>query len=118
MIHAITNVVEGEHMSTANPLTANRDIQRTANLTTLNKALDSPVKVKSSFAVYSDDVVEISQLGLEKQQKAQQIETSRHIDDIANEVIRVSSTIGKSRSSGRLTQNQAVELYNKIASLL
>jgi hypothetical protein len=105
-------------MSTAYPLTASSDIQRAASFATANKTKDTRVQDKSSFGVYTDDVVVISKLGLEKQQKSQQIETSRNIDDIANEVIRVSSTIGKSRSAGRLTQNQAVELYNKIASLL
>ncbi len=105
-------------MSTAFPLTASSDIQRGDRFSLFNQNNTTSKQEKTLFGVYTDDIVEISKLGLEKQQKAKQIETSKEIDDIANEVIRISSTIGKSRSAGSLTQSQAVKLYNKIASLL
>jgi hypothetical protein len=63
-------------------------------------------------------MVEISQLGLEKQQKETQMEVSSEIKDIANEVISVNSTIGRTQSIGNLTNSQATDLYSKIASLL
>ena len=103
-------------MSVSNPLTASSDIARSlvfnGNTTTQEKPL------KPDLGVFSKDIVEISQLGLAKQQKETLIEASREIEDIANEVIRVSSTIGRARSIGNLTNSQAANLYSKIASLL
>ena len=103
-------------MSVANPLTATSDIQRSF---TPKEAL--PIKekpLKPDYGVFSDDIVKISKLGIEKQQKETQTEAVREIEDIANEVIRVNTTIGRARSVGNLTNSQATQLYNKIASLL
>lgn len=103
-------------MSIANPLTVSSIIQPIAT-----QKLEETSKVKPlrpDFGVYAKDIVEISELGLEKQQKEIQIEASRSIEDIANEVIKVSSTIGKAKISGNLTNNQAANLYNKISALL
>ena len=103
-------------MSVINPLTAGTDIARALSTTSTSPPKESPLK--PDFGSFAADVVNISLLGLEKQQKEVQVEASRKIEDIANEVIRISSTIGRARSIGNLTSNQASELYNKIANLL
>lgn len=103
-------------MSIATPLTASSDISRNLDLRIKITGKEKPLK--PDLGIFSTDVVEISRLGIEKQQKEIQIEASREIEDIANEVIRVSSTIGRARSVGNLTNNQATNLYNKIAALL
>jgi len=64
------------------------------------------------------DLVEISKLATEKQQQSVEIETSKQIKEIAIDVVNVSSTIGRARSSNNLTTSQATELYQKIAKLL
>ncbi|ALO34273.1 hypothetical protein CMT41_05665 [Colwellia sp. MT41] len=103
-------------MSIANPLTASSIIQRAAKPKITEEIKKNPLK--PDLGVYAKDVVNISKLGLEKQQKATQIEASRTIEDLANKVIRISSTIGRARSVGNLTNSQATSLYNKIAALL
>lgn len=103
-------------MSIANPLTASSDISRSFASTTAT--IEKAKPLKPDLGVFSSDVVEISRLGIEKQQKELQVEASREIEDIASEVIRISSTIGRARSVGHLTNSQATNLYNKIASLL
>jgi hypothetical protein len=102
-------------MSIANPLTASSVIQRTA-MPQSEQLKNTPLK--PDLGVYSQDIVEISKLGLAKQQKETQIEASNVIIDVENEVIRISSTIGKAKALGNLTNSQATELYNKIAKLL
>tara|TARA_R110001583_G_scaffold86759_2_gene226560 strand:+ start:6786 stop:7100 length:315 start_codon:yes stop_codon:yes gene_type:complete len=104
-------------MSIATPLTAGSEIQRSSAVSkTIAVVKEKPLK--PDLGAFSKDIVEISKLGLEKQQKESQIEASRKIEDIASEVIRISSTIGRARSIGNLTNSQATSLYNKIASLL
>lgn len=103
-------------MSIANPLTASSVIQLAFMPKSEGFSKEKPLK--PDLGVFESDVVKISLLGLEKQQKETQVEASRKIEDIANEVIRVSSTIGRARSVGNLTNSQATSLYNKIASLL
>ncbi|MCP5079993.1 MAG: hypothetical protein GY951_18350 [Psychromonas sp.] len=103
-------------MSIANPLTASSDIQRSYMPNTESLSTEKPLK--PDLGIFSKDVVEISKLGLEKQQKETQVEASRKIEDIASEVIRISSTIGRAQSVGNLTNSQATSLYNKIATLL
>jgi hypothetical protein len=103
-------------MSVSNPLTASSDISLSL---VFNRS--SPTKERAlqpDLGVFSQDIVEISQLGLEKQQKETQVEASRKIEDIANEVISVSSTIGRARSIGSLTHSQATTLYRKISALM
>ncbi len=103
-------------MSIANPLTASSVIPQASKILitegTKEKAL------KPDLAVFSQDVLEISTLGIEKLQKETQLAASKKIEDIANDVIRVSSTIGRAKFVGTLTNSQATNLYNKIASLL
>jgi hypothetical protein len=103
-------------MSIATQLTASSDIAQSfgSKIDVIGK--EKPVK--PDLGVFSTDVVEISRLGIEKQQKEIQVEASREIEGIANEVIRISSTIGRARSVGNLTNTQATNLYNKIATLL
>jgi len=103
-------------MSIANPLTAGSEIQRSYQLKASNSFEEKAVKL--SLGVFADDIVNISTLGQEKLQQETHIEATREIADIANEVIRVSSTIGRARSVGRLTNEQATALYSKIANLL
>lgn len=103
-------------MSIANPLTASSEITLNVSQNAINTTKDSPLK--PDLGVFSKDVVEISKLGLEKQQKETQVDASRKIEDIASEVVSISSTIGRARSVGNLTNSQATSLYNKIATLL
>jgi len=103
-------------MSVINPLTAGSDIARALSLKSTPPPKESPLKPK--LGNFATDVVKISSLGLEKQQKEVHLEASRKIEDIANEVIRISSTIGRAQSVGNLTRHQASELYSKIANFL
>ena len=103
-------------MSVINPLTASSDIASTLPQT--RRPSQSKSLLKPDLGDFAADVVKISQLGLAKQQKAAQIDATREIEDIANKVIRISSTIGRARSVGNLTNHQASELYSKIAALL
>jgi len=103
-------------MSIANPLTASSEIQVAFIGKTEGRAKEIPLK--PDLGPYARDVVNISTLGIEKQQKEIQVEATRQIDNIANEVIRLSSSIGKARSVGNLTHSQATTLYKQIANLL
>ncbi|KGJ97013.1 hypothetical protein [Colwellia psychrerythraea] len=103
-------------MSIANPLTASSTIQRA--FMPSSEKIDREKPLKPDLGVYAKDIVEISKLGLEKQQKEIQVESSKSIEGIANEVIRISSSIGKAKATGNLTHNEATNLYNKIAGLL
>jgi len=103
-------------MSVSNPLIASFDIAHT--LPKKGTLLPKKLPLKPELSSFTTDMVTISRLGLEKQQKEIFIESSRKIEDIANEVIRVSSTIGKVKVVENLTHTQATNLYNKIASLL
>lgn len=103
-------------MSIASPLTASSDISHR-----FSSRIEAPEKekaLKPDLGVFSGDLVEISKLGIEKQQKEIQVEASREIEGIASEVVRISSTIGRASSVGSLTNSQATKLYNKIATLL
>jgi len=102
-------------MSIAIPLTAGRDVQLSLAVTA--ESLEPEIALKPDLGIFASEVVEISQLGLEKQQQATQQEASEEIEDLANEVIRISSSIGRARSINNLTNSQAAELYSKIASL-
>ncbi|WP_019027004.1 hypothetical protein [Colwellia piezophila] len=105
-------------MIRSNPLTAASDIQRAIKYS----PRQDNTKLISVFGPYlgefADDVLKISDLGREKLQTEAQLEQSKEIQQIANDVVRVNSSIGKARSSGNLTSSQATSLYNKIAALL
>lgn len=103
-------------MSVSNPLTASSDISR--NIAFNVSSTVEEKTLQPNLSVFSQDIVEISQLGIDKQQKETQVETSRKIENIANEVIRVTSTIGRAQSIGSLTNSQATDLYRKIAALM
>jgi hypothetical protein len=102
----------------SNPLTASIDIQKAAPiLQQLAKVTNKTVNEKK-LGEFADDILNISTLGHEKQRKEAQLQANQTIDDIANDVIRVSSSIGRARTSGNLTNSQATNLYRKIAALL
>ncbi|QBG35209.1 hypothetical protein [Litorilituus sediminis] len=91
---------------------------------TINKVLTTASKALSQQANISDvdkklvvDTIAISKQGAEIQQQESQLSAATN-REIANDMIRVSSTIGKSQSVGNLTNNQATELYEQIAKLL
>ena len=108
-------------MLSSNPLTASIDIQKTVYTFKDSSAVtnDTVDKTKlEKLGEFADDILSISTLGHEKQHKEAQLQASQKIDDIANDVIKVSSSIGKARTSGNLTNSQATNLYNKIAALL
>lgn len=108
----------GGDMSSANLLTAASDIQRALTPRPNQSNISKDKALKPDFGEFEKDMLSISSLAQEKLQKEKQIQTNQEIDNIANEVIRISSSIGKARSTGGLTSSQATELYNKIASLL
>jgi hypothetical protein len=103
-------------MSIANPLTASSDIQLAPRRTISPESKPSPIKI--DVGEFAGDLVEISQQGIEKQKRAAQLESKQAVEKISNDVVRVSSSIGKARSQGNLSTEQATALYNKIASLL
>lgn len=103
-------------MSVANPLTASSDISRSLVFQASSSVKEKPLK--PDLGVFSKDIVEISQLGLEKQQKETQLKATTEIEEIANEVISVNSTIGRALSIGNLTNSQATKLYSKISRLI
>lgn len=108
-------------MLTSNPITASIDIQK-ASATSEPSAviIDSTAdKAKEGkLGEFADDILNISTLGHEKQSKEAKLQASQQINDIANDVIRVSSSIGRARTLGNLTNSQATSLYKKIAALL
>lgn len=76
-----------------------------------------PTEIKLGKPDLSDLVV-ISKIATEKQQQSTQLEASKQIKEIAIDVVKISSTIGKARSSNNLTNSQATDLYQQIAKLL
>ena len=103
-------------MSIANPLTASNAIARAIPSTISPQS--KPKTVKPDLGVFAKDVLEISKEGLKKQQNEAQLNASKEINDIASDVVRVSSSIGRAKSLGSLTTEQAASLYQKISSLL
>jgi len=103
-------------MSIANPLTASSVIAQASKISIIEGTKEKAFK--PDLAIFSQNVLEISALGIEKLKKETQVAGSKKIEDIANNVIRVSSTISRAKFVGTLTYNQATYLYNKIASLL
>ena len=103
-------------MSIATPLTASSDITRSFG--SKIEVIGKEKALKPDLGAFSTDVVEISRLGIEKEQKETQVEATRKIESIASEVVRISSSIGRAQSVGNLTNSQAINLYNEIASLL
>jgi hypothetical protein len=85
-------------MSVANPLTASGDIAR--SLGSKSASITKGRPLKPDLGVFASNVVKISKLGIEKQQKETQVESTRKIEEIAIEVIRSSSNIGKAHSVG------------------
>jgi hypothetical protein len=106
-------------MSIANPLTASPSLQpKVSGKVAAAQSAPTEKTSKISVGVYTDDLLELSTLGLEKQQKETQVAAAKKIDGIANDVVSISSTIGRLRSVDELSHSQATQLYNKIASLL
>ena len=103
-------------MSVANPLTAGSEISF-AGLSR-DGMLSAESVSEKKFGVFAADIVEISAIGRDKLQKVTQVEASREIDKIANEVVRISSSIGKAQSVGNLSHDQAAELYKEISLML
>ena len=99
-------------MSIALPLTAGSEIQK-ANVQ--QQTQKESANASSQFGEFSDDIIKISELGLQKQLSEKVTEAP---DETAFESIRVSTTIGKSQSVNNLTQTQATQLYNDIAAIL
>ena len=105
-------------MLSSNPLTASIDIQKTASAFKPLAKVTGETAKEIKLGEFADDILTISTLGHEQQRKEAQLQASQKINDIANDVIRVSSSIGKARTLGNLTNSQAANLYNKIAALL
>jgi|GEM_PF-1356457 len=104
-------------MPTVNSASANNVIIQ-QSLSTKTSALNKGSTETEPEKPGLSDLVEISTIATERQQQATQIAASKQIKEIAIDVVRVSSTIGKARSSNSLTNSQATELYQKIAKLL
>ena len=105
-------------MSSVNPLTIGAEIQVAAVSTATAAQSPSVKNSKSTFGEFQSDIVNISSLARKKQQQDQQNKADQQIKNLNNEVIEVTSSIGRNTSSGNLSQEQAAALYNKIASLL
>lgn len=103
-------------MSISTPLTASSAILYASRASNNYNATDKPLE--PNLGHFEKDIVEISKLGIEKQQTEAHLEATKEIEDVASEVIKISSTIGKAESVGYLTNSQATALYNKISSLL
>lgn len=86
-------------------------------LTTASKALSQQANISDVDKKLVVDTIAISKQGAEIQQQESQLSAATN-REVANDMIRVSSTIGKSQSVGNLTNNQATELYEQIAKLL
>jgi len=102
----------------SNPLTASIDIQKTAATFEQSSKVTGTAVSQKNLGEFADDILNISTLAHEKQREEAQLQASQEINDIANDVIRVSSSIGRARTLGNLTNSQATSLYNKIAALL
>lgn len=102
-------------MLSSSPLTASIDIQKASVALSQSTVSSKPVN-KKTLGEFADDILTISSLGQEKQHKENQINNQE--TDIASDIVRVSSSIGRAQSLGNLTNNQAIKLYNKIAALL
>ena len=98
-------------MSIINPLTANTVSARDISLSISKQA----TKTEEERTQFSGATLEISEQAQQMQFNESQLKTPQ---EIANEVIRINSTIGKSKSRGNLTNSQATELYTQIAKLL
>ena len=105
-------------MLASSPLIASIDIQKSASSFKPSAEVTNTKVSKTNLGEFADDILNISTLGHEKQRIETQLQTSQEINDIANDVIRVSSSIGRARTSGNLTNSQATSLYQKIAALL
>lgn len=105
-------------MLSSNPLTASIDIQKTATAFQKTTTVKNNTESERRLGEFADDILNISTLGQEKQRTEAQLEASIKINDIANEVIKVSTSIGKARFLGNLSHSQATDLYNKIAAIL
>lgn len=105
-------------MLSSNPLTASIDIQKSAITFNQPAEVSSGTVKETKLGEFADDILNISTLGHEKQRTEAQLQANKKIDDIANDVIRVNSSIGRALTSGNLTNSQATNLYNKIAALL
>ncbi|MBL4900456.1 MAG: hypothetical protein JKX76_12630 [Colwellia sp.] len=105
-------------MLSSNPLTASIDIQKAASTFQQLAEVTSDTVKETKLGEFADDILNISTLGQKKQRTEAHLQANQEINDIANDVIRVSSSIGRARTSGNLTNSQATSLYNKIAALL
>jgi len=110
-------------MTTINPLTASPNMQpnSVASQAPKTSSAELPTREKPippEVGVYANGLLEISSLGLKKQQIETQVDASIKPKELADEVINISSTIGRLSSVGNLSHSQATSLYNKIARLL
>lgn len=86
-------------------------------LTNAAKTLNQQTNVSDIDKQLARDTIAISKQATEIQRQESQLSASSN-REVANDMIRVSSTIGKTQSVGNLTNNQATELYEEIAKIL
>ena len=100
-------------MKTITTLEQNIDIApRRFNIKVDNSNPIAPTK--PSFS----EVVDISETAVEKYNQSQAFDNNKVKDKIAEDIIRVTSTIGRSGSARNLTNNQATAIYQQIEKLL
>ena len=104
-------------MSVASPLTAGSEIAVSSITEQRTSVVDETNLSQSQFGQFNQDIVTISKLAREKQQQSER-SAEQEIQQIATDVIRVTSTIGLSKAAGNLTETQASKLYKEIAALL
>ena len=86
-------------------------------LSTLKAEMPTP---QQAFNLLPTDIISISEQATDLQRLPEEEPPSmreRNVEQ-GNEVVRVSSTIGKSSAQGQLNADQASKLYNEIAALL
>jgi len=109
-----------DKMPIAISVPTSNDYQRTTSLVLPSSGSDSSAKVDPIEV--SKDVLEISQKGLTKQkaENRNDLEQTSFNDKekSENDKVSVRSTIGRAKSSGSISSQQASDLYNKIANLL
>ena len=107
-------------MSIANPLTAGTEIAINSIRVAQDRVSPPSPGPDNSF---KSDIFTISRAAVEKRQRSAEINSaieprSQVSDKPARDSVSVSTSAGRSRTSGNLTRQKAIALYQKIVGLL
>ncbi|NIB40458.1 hypothetical protein HBA55_12730 [Pseudomaricurvus alkylphenolicus] len=106
-------------MSTAVPLTAGTEIARSFAASTVSSAEPATPDLPRSDP-FASDTLTLSRLARERQQNETLVNDSAgaEVPESGDESVSVSSSTGQSSSRGGLAQQEAIALYQRVASLL